>query len=729
MLETTLKNVVATVSSCLTRSLLSFASLCIGCLLIAITGCGGSSGGGNTESRNGNKSFESQATLQVRLNQGRLAAILIRRKSDRRYIFRAFPRGLAFAAGAEPLKSMTFPQLRQLLKAEKGKIVKSGTATRSAGQAVAKSAPAAATPTATSTPYSNTGFPTGYSTSVGPTSGDCFNFTVGVPNAPTTVVDFASNSSATSFSSMLKTSDSVSTADDGFQASDDFSYTQNYQDTANSGQVTFSAYSVYDLQPVLNSTTPLNDFGTQASEVGTFSQLCGDNFIEQVAAGAVIMGQFTWSSTSSTASDDVSNTLKGGSTLFDISSAISSAQSVSNSITSFDFDLYMVGGGVTASDDMLTAYEGASASLSSCTAQPSNQTDCNTFVSDMNSGAATALTAFNDVAESSSGTLPQDLSIFQQLPNGLAGVDTASLEYFSLSSIVSGVSDAFEPYATQLNDYMGLINEIATLNNRVASIDQLAGGTTFDPTTFLSLEDNLSQLSTIYSTDLTTMLTNMSNCLTGTGAVASDCAAIIDNQLSGTVITNAYQWYTSGAPNPNQWSSSQLFQAQQNSIALQYNVVNIIQIPGKSEYQTPMQAMYINQLPTFSSPNTSLSGVAALISFADQEFYSYLSSGKAETYPFVVVTPIKDTGSALTGLSDFSSAANLSDLGLIIDGQMCSGGSNSCIPTLSFKVSCSPTITDPCPFEYGIDQNEGDIGDEQFFENYVPISNFFTENQ
>ena len=700
-------------------------SLFFGCLLVAMVGCGGSSG--SSGSGNGNRSFESKVNVEVRLNQGRLAAVFIRRKSDNHYIFRAFPRGLGFASGAEPLKDITFPQLRKLLAAEKEKIVKSGASAAGRGQAVANSAPAAATPTATSTPYSNTGFPTGYSTSVGPTSGDCFNFTVGVPNAPTTVVDFATDTSATSFSSTLKTSDSVSTAEEGFQASDDFSYTQSYQDTANSGLVTFTAYSVYDLQPVLNTTTPLNAFGTQASDTGTFSQLCGDNFIEQVAAGAVIMGQFSWSSTTSTASDDVSNTLKGGSTLFDISSAISSAQSVSDSITTFGFDLYMVGGGVTASDDMLTAYENAASALSSCTAQPSNQSDCNTFVSDMNAGAAEALDAFNDVAESSSGSLPQDLSIFQQFPNGLSGVDTASLEYFSLSSIVSGTSDAFEPYATQLNDYMGLINEIATLNNRVTSVNELAGGTTFDPTTFLSLEDFLSQLSTIYSADLSTMLTNMSNCLTGTGAVATNCATILDNTLNGTQITNAYQWYNSKAPNPNGWSTSQLWMAQQNSIALQYNAVNIFQAPGKSEYQTSMQTMYIDPLPNFSSPNTSLSGVAALVSFADEKFYSP-SSGKAETYPYVVITPINDTDGALSDLSKVSDAADLTDLGVILDDSLCSGKDCN-LPTQSFTVSCSPTISDACPFEYGGEEEYGVLGEGKFFQNYVPISSFYTQSQ
>lgn len=724
----------------------------LGTLALLVFGIGSANAGNATAHLKANrKKFEQKHQAFVRVKDGRIAAIFIQRKKDHRFVFRAFPFGLRNASTADPLKKVSFAKVRKLLKAA-AKQRRNHPAVQSAG--VSRTGQTGA---ALGSSSYVTGFPAGYSSSLGATTGDCFNFTVATPNAGVTELSFNSASGVTNFSSVIKASSTINAAYGEFQASNDFSYTGSYQDTANSGQTVFTAESVYDLQPDLDTSNPLNSYGTQQQSAGTFSYQCGDNFITQVPAGALIMGALSWSSTTSTSSTDISDQFSAsGSALTNLSVAVSDSLSVSDSITTFNFDLVMDGGGTTAVADMLNTFASNAADFATCTSgtDSTNQSACSSFISNLNAGAATALTAF-DGEVSSLGT---DLSDFEQFPNGLSGVDgIATTEYFPLSSVLSGISDAFSPYTTQLNTFMTLINQIATLNNRVTLLNNTVGDSVFDPTTFFSLADHLDTLQQVYGTDLGTLLDDMNTCLSSSSSsITTNCDKIINNinTIGGTAIENVQDWYApAGIPNPNGWSTSQLWEAQQNAIALQYNVTNIWQ--GKvnesnfPQYQTPMQVLYVYGLPTTfeDSSNSSHSAAQdALVSFVDSSFYSVdvpYSNGPI-SFPYVVALPIsRQSNGEPNNVSFLQWYAELDNLGIIYDSKECFGGDTSsqstsdCTsifavsgsdpivgPGSSFSSSCFPDLEDVCSFKFGY--TDDSYYPQIFFQNFEPIQNFFT---
>lgn len=691
------------------------------------------------------KNFEKQHEVLVRINQGRIAAIMIRRKRDHRFVFRAFPLGLRNAATANKPMKVNFARLRKLLKADAAKHRKK----RTRGHDAASSTLEAASAGSSSSSYV-TGFPAGYSSTLGATTGDCFNYTVSTPNAGVTELNFNSVSGVTNFSSVIKASSSINAAFGEFQASNDFSYTGSYQSTANSGQAVFTAESVYTLQPTLNTSDPLNDYGTLQQTAGTFSYQCGDSFISQVPAGALIMGQLSWSSTSSTSSTDVSDQFSAsGSALTSLSVAVSDSLSVSNSITSFEFELVMDGGGSAAIAEMLDTYASNSAYFTTCTSgvTSEDQSACSTFVSNLNSGAAAALEDFNTEVSD----LGTDLSDFEQFANGLSGVSgISSTETLSLSSVISGVSDAFSSYSTQLNDFMTLINQVATLNNRVNLLNTTVGDSSFDPTVYFSLADHLDTLEQIYDGDLGTLLSDMNTCLSSDStSITTNCANIINNKTSGgSLIADAYDWYASGSPNPNGWSSAQLWEAQQNTIALQYNATNIWQSTYNTsispQLENPMQVLYVYDLPTTFSDGVVSTGSFdsqhpaaqdALVAFADSTYYEPFSptqglvSGYVEvTYPFVIALPLdRDNAGDPTSIEQVTSAfAELGNIGLIYSTIECFGTASCNLDTnMSFTNSCTPTISDPCTFKWGYTASSS-VLPYTFLMNYEPILNFFT---
>ena len=665
------------------------------------------------------KKFEKLHDVFVRMNNGRIAAVIVQRKSDHRYVFRAFPFGIRNAATADQPTKVTFAKVRKLLK--KARLKRRGRHT--GGGTTAQSA--AATNSSSTASYV-TGFPAGYSSTLGATTGDCFNFTVSTPNSGVTELSFNSASGVTNFSSVTKASASINAAFGEFQASNDFSYTGTYQQTTNSGQTVFTAESVFPLQPDLDTSNALNSYGTLQQTGGTFSYQCGDSFISQVPAGALIMGELTWSSTSSASSSDVSDEFSAsGSALTNLKVAVSNSLSVSNSITTFNFDLVMDGGGATPVSAMLDSYASNSSYFATCTSGTSSddQSACETFVSNLNSGAATALSDFNtEVSE-----MGTDLSFFEQFANGLSGVEgIATTETESLSSLISGSSDAFSAYSTQLNDFITLINQIATLNNRATLLNTTVGDSAFDPTTIFSMADHLDTLEKIYGTDLSTLLSDMNTCLgSSASSITTNCAKIIGNQTSGgTQIADAYDWYATGSPNPNNWIFAERWQAQQNTIALQYNSENFYQYSsGAQEYQTPMQVLYAFDLPsTFSDSSAN----DALISFADSTFYKLQTgSGYSEvSQPLVVAAPLSRSNDEPTSLTDLKTNMQLTNIGEINDESTCWGSACYGDATPQFTTSCSPTISDICTFKWG--NTSGSSHPYLLFQNYEPILNFFT---
>ena len=101
---------------------------------------------------------------------------------------------------------------------------------------------------------------------------------------------------------------------------------------------------------------------------------------------------------------------------------------------------------------------------------------CTTFTSNMGQGASAALNSFNGlVADLSTATNP-DLSFLQTFPNGVAGAVTPQTVTSPIPATAIPTNEVLAPYKPQLEEFMTLLNQIATLNNRVGLLQGLFSG-------------------------------------------------------------------------------------------------------------------------------------------------------------------------------------------------------------------------------------------------------------
>jgi hypothetical protein len=577
-----------------------------------------------------------------------IASIHLVRNEDNKEALRAYPYGRLFAWSNHDnlvVKEMTFDEYADFMSGYKPVV------------------------SAAATSAYNTGIPVGYDPSLGPSATSCFNVTSQISGAPTTRLSFSSQNTASSSASQTNISASVKLAYGAFKATDDFSFSDNYKSSANSGNMYFSAYVLYTLQNTYDANNPLNGFGQMMKSQGAnqFVQQCGSNFITVVPAGMLTFGEFSFSSSSSQASQAISNTLKANYGLDSLSLAVNAAKQVSNSSTQMDFTLTIMGGGPTATNIIVQAYNNESSDLKQCI--QGTASNCDSFAVAMNSAVAKAASTFQSEVTT---PLPLDISIFETFPNGVSGVSTGQLMYLPVSGIVAGASDIYKQYQTQLNTYVGLLNQIGTLYSRASVLNSKIYGTLFNPQSLLNISGYLGSIQTTYQSDKNKMIQNLFNCL---GDV-TQCGPIVNN-----TITNAYDWY--GTPSP---AGNKNFLAQQNTVALQYAGIYF----DFQNNQYPNDIVYTDVLPPFQSPAQDIAGKASLTGFADATFYA---AGNYQNTASLIILAMQPNSDIRTVYS----TAIMKYYGIWT--QYWSGGTS--IGSLIWTTAaCQPTFSNPCSIGY-----------------------------
>jgi hypothetical protein len=614
---------------------LRFILICL--VMIFLCSCGSDSSSSHPSNR-----------VVVKMIGDVIASIHLIRNKDNKEVLTAYPHGRSLAWSNYDnleVKEMTFSEYKKFM----------------AGRETSSSAAATST-------Y-NTGLPVGYDPSLGPTSTSCFNFNSQITGAPTTRLSFSSQNTASSNAAQTNISASVKLSYGAFKATDDFSFSDNYKNSANSGNIYFSAYVIYTLQNAYDSNNPLNSFGQMLKSQGAvpFVQQCGSNFITVVPAGMLAYGEFSFSSNSSQASQAISNTLKANYGLNSLSLAVNAAKQVANSSAQMDFTLTIMGGGPTATNIIVTAYNNESADLKQCI--EGTASNCDSFAVAINGAVAKAAATFQSEVTT---PLPSDISIFETFPNGVSGVSTGQLMYLPISGIVAGASDLYKQYQTQLNTYVGLLNQIGTLYSRASVLNDKIYGTAYNPQSLLNLSGYLVSIQNTYRTDKNNMIQNLFNCL---GDV-TQCGPIVNN-----TITNPYTWY--GTPSP---AGNKNFLAQQNTIALQYAGI----YSDFENYQYPNDIVYTDVLPPFQSPAQDISGKASLIGFTDATFYT---GGNYQNTASLIILPMLPNND----ISTVYSTAIMKYHGIWTSDWSSGTGTQSLIWTTA---SCQPTFANPCSIGY-----------------------------
>ena len=60
--------------------------------------------------------FHRQHEVHVRIREGRVALVFLRRRRDGRIVFKSFPHGLRYAANAGPERKVSYLRLHELLR-------------------------------------------------------------------------------------------------------------------------------------------------------------------------------------------------------------------------------------------------------------------------------------------------------------------------------------------------------------------------------------------------------------------------------------------------------------------------------------------------------------------------------------------------------------------------------------------------------------------------------------
>jgi len=542
---------------------------------------------------------------------------------------------------------------------------------------------------ASSTPITS-GLGMGYNTStgyIGPES-VCYNATT-VSNNNQSSQNLSSSNTASSVADQYGASSSISGSYDGFRASYNFTFQDSYQNSGNAGQIYYNAYSTYQLTNTLQTSDPINSYGDAAQQAGTFTSDCGSSFVNSMTAGMLITSQFYWSSSSSSTSESINDQVTGSyTTLASTTDAISYATSQTSSSTTFNFITYTYGGGAQAVATMSAATSGNS-NESTCL-ETGSSSACTSFFDSVQTAADTAISDFE-------ASLPTngDYSSFEVFPDGIAGAssNTQPIYYEPLNTLLSNsvtYTDELLPYTAQLNNYVTILNQISTLNQRASFVNGLVTQNYFNPSYFLNISYySLNPLVSAYQADYDTLTKNLSSCLnysatsgsSSSSSVQTACAPILNLYSQG--ITNAYQYYAAGGPSSVSSSSNQTL-VQQNTIALQYTGTNTTTnlYPGNSinfaccNSQIPTDLVWtpvVNSTPTYQ-PNTS-----ALIAFGDQ-VYPTVGSGQWTT-----------SNAAFTQIISTNSNAPQNTMSIPVSSYV----ANDCTVTYSTigYISCSSTMT------------------------------------
>ena len=533
------------------------------------------------------KFYTDQYKVAYKTSSGKVVKFEVLRKAtnSRRALFYPYGEGMAKYGKIQPEMSLvkfnSFLKKQVLIEKKKRALI------------AFKKNKKSTTKATTTTPIYTTNIGLGTSTTTGyagPASA-CYNATSSLGSTVSNT-NFSSTNTASSFSGQTSASASISGAYDSFSASDSFTYENNYESSANAGQTFSNASVIYPMINVLDTsgggTTYLNQAGQNANAAFNFSSTCGTEFLTAITVGYLITAQFTWDTSTSTNATEISNSTSGSYAGLDsISAAVSVASSSTNSSTTFSYAEQMVGGGGGAASIMSAAIT-ANAQLENQCLSGFDVASCNSFATNMNAAAVSSTSSFQ-TTEPAYAQSTGDYSSFGIFPNGIQGVNS----YTPIQSqILTPVpSDILGPYAAQLNNYITLMNQISTLNQRVSYLTKLLLGQNqfqvsqyFNPTPQLNITTTyLTPLSAAYSNDFNVMLSNLTTCMAATTATAptasstsvtTACAPILSAYTNST--SSAYEYYSPTGPSEINVAGNSVFlnMVQQNTIALQYTGTN-----------------------------------------------------------------------------------------------------------------------------------------------------------
>ena len=550
--------------------------------------------------------------VEIRQLNGRIVSIELIRSADGAKIGVAHPYPASVATlNSLPVERMSVAEFQQLAKNEPP-------------------------PPAASSGYA-TGLAIGYNDSVGATPGLCYNFTA-QKVAVTTNSDFQVTDSISSIAQSTNVSSSAQASYDAFSASNDFSYSDSYNATSNSGSAYLSASSTTTISNAPDPNNVLNTFGSTTLNSGTFGPTCGAAYMNTVLGGMSVIGRVNWASSSSTQAQKFQDTFTTGVGLDSLSTAVTEAQTVSHQSFSCGFSLAIIGGGKYA-NGIMSDLSSNTASLTQCCNGTSSA--CTTFSSNMDVSIATNVGGFDSYISNannwpSSGAVALDSLGVMAFPEGLAGIgNPRTTTPASTLAGIGVISDPWQGMTSQLQNYLTVLNQIRTLQNRAKALNS-AVGTTYNPTQLLNLQNYLTALNTGYggitgsgtSAAPKSMLANLKTCLQPPPDtdVGTDCASIV--QSAG--ITTAYDMF-----GPTNYTGANQWLLQQNTVALQYTGI----FTNTNGYVWPMDVMYIDVLPSFTGQSalTPIALKAALTGFSDAPFYD---NGETKTIPAVALLPM-----------------------------------------------------------------------------------------
>ena len=560
------------------------------------------------------------------------------------------------------------------------------------------------------------GLPIGWNSSTGPTSGDCFNYAISTPSTNVGQSSFSALNTATSSAGQIRATASVNFAFDLYTADANFAFSDQWQSSTNSANRYFNFYSLY----TLNTTLYPNQFllspqGQSHTTDGTFNVLCGNEYMAAVPVGMIATININYGASSSSTEEKISTQFEGEFDLVSVKLAVEAGFEDTSSSSHFSINFVHYGGGPDVSQIFQDAFsqvnENNVAFYALCAKGEGDA--CDTFTGNMGTAAAKALALFNQkVADLDlSGATNPNLSFLQTFPHGVAG----ALVPVAVPSPLPAIPNNFDllfPYASQLKDYVRLLNDISTLNNRVVLLLDLLGLTpSLNTSQFLDLVSYLNRLENTYSSDRTILLGNLTQCLTTAtaGNVQILCGAIINNTAK-----DAYTHYGGTA------SSQRNFFAQQNALALQYT--GSIQQFTQAQPTVELDVIYIDKLPTFAAagPDVPIAGEAAFVSFKDRP-----TAGSEAMDPSVTIMALQpneplstDSVSAKVRQTSASSPFVLYVLEL---NHGFTPPFLAVVPSAAqfTSSSCMPTFTNPCAINYVNENGVSFVHDQ--IENMFPI--------
>jgi hypothetical protein len=558
-----------------------------------------------------------------------------------------------------------------------------------------------------------TGRPIGWNDSTGIAPGDCFNYRIEAPPDPEDQASFTSEHAANSAAEQIKASATVSVAFGKFKVDNDFSFSDQWKSSSNSSNQYYNIHSLFTLNTTVDADTPLNRQGQGATT--NFDTLCGREYLSSVQVGMVATVSIAYGSTSSDTQRDIQDKFEGEFGLQSFRAAVDVSNQTSNEESHFLVEVNHYGGGTEASAALHNAF--AAGDDKGAYYQQCAQGDtaaCTKFNTSMGNGATAALKSFNGlVAGLRDAEHPKNLSFLQIFPEGVANGPVTTMVTSPIPK--SDPSDILAPFADKIRTYLELLNEIATLDNRVTGMTDLIDRTTFNPRQVLDLIDYLNELGQIYHADRGTLVSNLTTCLKARSSnVDSACKPIGDNTA-----TSAFEYYEAEPSS----CADHCFFAEQNTLALQYTGV-YSQFQSAKAPTIGLDGLYIDKLPEFAKPTPKIAGQAALAAFADRPWpaAAFGSGGTgASTDAFISIIALQPGKPISTNLLSPEVAPNPPDLTWWIV-HVAGGGIP---PLVSFPArittrTCAPLFTKPCVITIGSQDPQLD-----FSVSHTPIRRLF----